>query len=377
MNANNPFDRAIEAVITGDAAALKQLLADHPDLSTARAPNGRGHATLLHYISANGVDDHHQKTPPNAVEIAEILFNAGANPDATAEFYGGGPGSTPLVCLVSSAHPHQAGVQADLVHTYIRHGAQPNGLNDDGLPAANALEHWYPAAFTALFEAGARIDNLVHAAAVGRIDLMRSMLAADTLKPYTDASGKPVTEPDALKALSFVKACLCDQLEAVRLLMADGVDVNVRLDHNRTGLHEAAWAGADSVVDYLLEQGVDTGIRDEQFDSMPVQWAFVANRQSTFERLLPHSELPIELAAQFGQLDRVQALLAANPKDVNGADGTGAPLRAAAVYNHPAVVQYLLEQGADPSLASSNGQTALDFARRIGHREIIDLLERR
>lgn len=367
------FDRAIDAVINGDTSALKQLLSNHPELSTARAPDGRGHATLLHYVSANGVDDHHQKTPQNAVEVAEILLKAGADPNATAGFYGGGGGSTPLVCLVSSAHPHRAGVQSDLVRVYVAHGARLDGIDNDSRPLATALDHWYPAAFETLVALGARRDNLVTAAAAGEIDQVQAMLQTEILQPYIDANGARVSDPTTIKALAFVKACLCGQLDTVAALIAAGVDVNARVKYNRTGLHEAAWTGQTHVIDYLLANGADPGLIDDQFMSMPVQWAYFAGQYAAYEQLVPVSPLTLATAAQFGLLDRVRALLADNSAAIN--TDNGAALRAAVSYKHIDIVRLLLEHGADQTLKNDNGDSALDIARRIGNQEVIALLE--
>lgn len=134
------FEAAVRCLIHGDREGLADLLAGHPDLATARSARSH-HAVLLHYVAANGVENEHQKTPPNAVEMAELLFQAGAAAvvDATADIYGGGSGSTPLVALVTSCHPHHAGVQPDLVRLFRRSGARVNGLYGDGLPLACAL----------------------------------------------------------------------------------------------------------------------------------------------------------------------------------------------------------------------------------------------
>jgi len=77
------FETAAEAIVSGDAATLRSMLRENPELVRARSTR-RHHATLLHYIAANGVEGVRQKTPPNAVEIARILLDAAAEPDAVA-----------------------------------------------------------------------------------------------------------------------------------------------------------------------------------------------------------------------------------------------------------------------------------------------------
>jgi hypothetical protein len=123
------FEAAIDAVVAGDLAPLEELLHDHPDLATRRSAFGHG-CTLLHYIAANGVEQTRQRSPPNAPAIARALLDAGANPDAGSRSYG--PEDTPLELLVSSCHPGEAGVQADLVEILCRAGANVDGLRGDG-----------------------------------------------------------------------------------------------------------------------------------------------------------------------------------------------------------------------------------------------------
>lgn len=82
------FERAVDAVIDGDASTLAALLGEQPDLIRARStrvtrgdPPVHG-ATLLHYLAANGVEDERQRSPRNAPTIAKMLLEAGADPDA-------------------------------------------------------------------------------------------------------------------------------------------------------------------------------------------------------------------------------------------------------------------------------------------------------
>ncbi len=80
------FEAAVEAVISGDVAALRSMLRENPELARARSIR-RHQATLLHYVGANGVEGGRQKTPGNAVEVAKILLDAGAEVDAVADMY--------------------------------------------------------------------------------------------------------------------------------------------------------------------------------------------------------------------------------------------------------------------------------------------------
>ena len=163
------FYVAAKAVVDGDVDALVSLLQADVALVSARSP--KHGATLLHYVGANGpVEDDMQKTPDNAVAIAEALISHGADVDAIIE---GDSASTPLVSLVTSEFPAKAGIQHELVTLFLKSRAAINGLEDNGYPLACAMLFGYPDAITALVEGGARIDNVVAAAGLGRTDYLR------------------------------------------------------------------------------------------------------------------------------------------------------------------------------------------------------------
>ena len=59
------FEAAAQAIVSGDLETVKRLLRQHPDLIRARST--REHrATLLHYVSANGVEGYMQVSPKNS-----------------------------------------------------------------------------------------------------------------------------------------------------------------------------------------------------------------------------------------------------------------------------------------------------------------------
>src|ERR1700685_4076056 len=116
----NHFELAVDAIVIGDIATLKQLL--HQNSGLTRAHSTRRHrATLLHYISANGVEGYRQKTPKNIVQIAKTLLRAGADVNAVCDVY---DGATTLGLAASSIHPERAGVQNELLQVLLDCGAQ-------------------------------------------------------------------------------------------------------------------------------------------------------------------------------------------------------------------------------------------------------------
>jgi hypothetical protein len=80
------FEAAADAVVAGEEAALRAMLREHPHLARARSSR-RHHATLLHYVAANGVERQRRQTPASAVAIATMLLEAGAEADALADMY--------------------------------------------------------------------------------------------------------------------------------------------------------------------------------------------------------------------------------------------------------------------------------------------------
>ena len=147
------FERAADAVASGDLEALRALLDASPDLVCWRSPRAH-HATLLLYCGANGTEALRQRTPPTAPAIAQLLLERGADPNAAGNFYGGGAGATTLAMVLTSASPIEAGVDAELVRVLVRGGARLD-LWTDGAPIRWALERGRAETARVLAEAGA------------------------------------------------------------------------------------------------------------------------------------------------------------------------------------------------------------------------------
>ncbi len=262
------FESAVEAVINGSLEALGSLLREEPKLIHARStriccfdpPAHR--ATLLHYIGANGVEGYRQKTPSNAVEVAKILLDAGAEVDATADMYGAP--CTTMTMLVSSSHPHEAGSQVPLVETLLDYGAAIEGAGTDkwGTPLMTALIFGYPEAAKALAKRGARIDDVAPAAGLGRLE------DAERLLPDADAESRH-------RALAL--AAMHGYAEIVRLLLDTGEDpdrYNPDGFHSHaTPLHHAAVAGHEAVVRLMADRGASLSIKDTIYHGTPLGWA--------------------------------------------------------------------------------------------------------
>lgn len=234
------FERAVDAVVNGDAAKLRELLLAEPGLAHERSP--REHrATLLHYVSANGVEDYRQKTPKNAVEIAKILLDAGAEVDAPAHAYGK---DTTLGLTATSIHPLRAGVLIPLLELLLSRGASIDGLPGGSSIVNACLANGRKLASEFLASRGAKLD-LEGAAGAGRLDLVKSFF-------HDDGSLKPHASKTQMES-GFIWACEYGRAEAADFLLQMGVDKNTHRQHKLTGLHWAATSGDLATVKAVLK----------------------------------------------------------------------------------------------------------------------------
>jgi ankyrin repeat protein len=259
------FERAVDAVVCGDAAWLERALRDHPELVRARSP--RTHRSmLLHYVGANGVEGWRQRTSTNAVQVAEILLNADAEVDATADMYDGG--CTTLGLVATSIHPKLAGVLQPLIDLLLARGARIDALGGgNGARIVNScLANGRREAAGYLAQRGAPLD-LEAAAGVGRLDLVRSFFNPDgSLKsPATVARLKD----------GFTWACEYGHTDVVEYLLDHGVAASEVLPrpHKQTGLHWAAYGGHADTVKVLLRRRPPLDVRDGTFGGTPLDWA--------------------------------------------------------------------------------------------------------
>jgi ankyrin repeat protein len=283
------FLQAVEAITTGGEARLRALLQSDAGLVHQRAPFAH-RATLLHYLGANGVEV--QRSPQNAPAIARILLDAGALPDATAAIYG--DSDTTLCMTVTSVVPYLAGVQADLVDALVDYGANVDGPFADGAPLGCALLFGYTEAAERLVLRGARFDNLIYAAGLGRADVVSGMLAAgatgEILRRTDDRAGRfsfPVPRDAPAREVALIVAAMHGRLSTLRALLEAGVDVNATPYCRQSALHYAAIMGRAEVVDELLARGADASVVDEQMHTTAAQWARESGHAEIAARLDP------------------------------------------------------------------------------------------
>jgi hypothetical protein len=256
------FESAADAIVQGDLPTLQKLLSQSPALIEAQST--RTHrATLLHYVAANGVEDFRQRTPANAVEIARFILEAGAEVDALAETYGGGKAQTTMNLLVSSAHPAAAGLMGSLAGVLLEHGAAINGLQDDGSPLMTALSFGYIDAAEMLVNKGGRVDNIVAAAALGRVDNVSRFLneEGDVEKSITNVWWMPKEGQKRIE-LALVWASSFGRTEIVKFMLGRGVNPGSSNKDSMTALHLASTQGHTDIIRLLLDQGAPLEVKN-------------------------------------------------------------------------------------------------------------------
>lgn len=270
------FHPAIEAMRAADVEKLRTLVAADPSLATSRS--SKSHPTLLQALVLDGKDK------PKNLELVQVLIDAGAELNE------------PLVAAASIDNRAAAELLLD-------HGAAIDG-SGGWSPLEEALYWDSRNALALLLERGAKVQNLRTAAGLGRTDLIESYFNADgSLKPEAgridwpfgnlnsiacsnhDATGKQSLadrvnewsqDRQGIVNNAFVYACMHGHIDAAKLLLDKGAEINVipgGFDFAGTCLHYAALNGHRSMVGFLLAHGADRSIKDTKVNSTPAGWA--------------------------------------------------------------------------------------------------------
>ncbi|MGV3719530.1 MAG: ankyrin repeat domain-containing protein, partial [Actinomycetota bacterium] len=145
----------------------------------------------------------------------------------------------------------------------------------------------------ALAESGARVDDIVRAAAVGREVLVRSFIEVGQRDGRLHAPFAPGDDPRLAMELALVFAAMCNQRGAVEALLDAGVDINATPPGSHvtaTALHTAAWQGHLGMVQLLLDRGADPTIEDGRHHSSAAGWAQHAGHAAVAAALRPAGE---------------------------------------------------------------------------------------
>jgi ankyrin repeat protein len=365
--------RLIEAVKAGNKTVVASLLAQKASANSAEADG----TTALHWAVRQ--DD---------LELADRLLKAGADAKAANRY-----GVTPLYLASVSGN-------AAMIERLLQAGADANTVSSEGETVLMTVARTGKVdAAKLLIAHGADVNAreswkgqtaLMWAAAQNHPDMVRELLAhgaevngrSNLQKWERQTTAEPREKwlpPGNFTPLHF--AAREGALESVRVLVEAGADVNA-VDPDGIGtMLMAIINGHYDVAAYLLEHGADPNLADKtgrtalysavDFHTMPV-----SNRPS-----------PKDMENQVGSLELIRMLLSKGA-NVNaqltaqqpyrakldrGTDtmftaGTTPLLRAAKAADLPAL-KVLLENGADPKLATRAGINPLMAAAGVGTKE--------
>lgn len=214
--------------------------------------------------------------------------------------------------------------------------------------------------------------------------------------------------------IHIADAAKTGDIETIRALIAEAVDVSSAQGDGMTALHWAALNGDAQIAQLLIYAGANVRATTRLGGYTPLLMGAKSGSDSIIDLLLKRSVdpnttavggvTPLMMAASSGQSEAVRILLEANA-DVDAAEyerGQTA-LAYAAAFNHPKAIDLLLRHGADadkkgalrkpavrpsrnpqrqqrnPTAAGGNprgGLTALMYASREGHTEAVIALIR-
>jgi ankyrin repeat protein len=346
----------VDAVKSGDRAAVRALIDKHADVNAAAADG----TTALHWASFRDDGD-----------TADLLIRAGAKVNAATDL-----GVTPLWTA------SQNGGEA-MVRRLLQAGANPNtALLAGETPLMVASRSGYPSVVEQLLAKGADVNArgargqtaLMWAAAQTHPDVVRALLAhgADVrarsevwnevmaVPPHGHLEYNRAIPHGGDTALMF--AARVGDLASATLLVAAGASVDDADAWGVSATAMAAHAGFADLVEFFLEHHADANAAKAGFS--PLHAAIMRRDERMVGALLAHGA---DANAPVGGWTPTRR----SSKDFHfGPELVGAtPFWLAARFSEPAIMRLLLQHGASPLVVHRgervvDGPRGTDFQRR-------------
>ncbi len=258
INVTDPdFRKAIGLIDAGDCDGLAAWLDTHPRLLCEIVPVADDSAgayfanpKLIWFVAENPVRN--DALPANIADVVETLVTAARKHGVAAL---GADLDYTLALVASGRVAREAGVQAALIETLTRAGADPNGA------VGAALGHREIAAAAHLHRCGADLTLPLAVGLSRRDDVERFVQDADQ---------------DALQE-ALTLAAVTGAADAVAVLVARGADPTLynpaHMHAHSTPLHQAVDSGSLATVRALIEAGALIETRDKIFDGDALGWA--------------------------------------------------------------------------------------------------------
>lgn len=224
------------------------------------------------------------------------------------------------------------------------------------------------------------------------VEVRDESLETDSLDAFADSEDLDslftslLSEPKSASKenVDLLAAIEVGDLNAVKLSVSAGADINKKDEYGYTPLYYAIRKGECDIVQKLLEAGAEVNaVCGKEKEIYPLGLAVHVNNVEMVKLLLKHGAdvnfggdgnfVPLIGAATLGHLE-IAKLLIASGANVNARNWHGMrPLHAAARGENVEMVKFLLQQGGDVS-ARGAGATCLHLAAIGGNPEILRCL---
>lgn len=232
--------------------------------------------------------------------------------------------------------------------------------------------------FTILFTTSGLYAGEIHdAAAAGDLDKVKVMLEADP--NLLESKGEYDSTP-------LLVACGKQQLEVVQFLIEKGANINSRMKFGVSVLCAAIDKDVKCyrLVKLLIDQGIDLNVREGDYET-PLQSAVRNNNCAVVKLLIDHGVDP-NVHSDYGTPLQRHICFLPNPDEKmavflveNGARAVeynfgSTDLHLAAIYGLPELAQALIKYGADVNLRNEYGKTPLYYAKVHSYQKVADIL---